>query len=84
MSEWKGKIIACDRCGKECRCKFLKDDELDGGFTHVERFEKVPEDWYYSYEIGWLCPNCFGEFKYLREQFMKGADDGKDIQSEAE
>ena len=36
MSEWKGKIVTCDRCFRERRCKFVGEDELDGGFTHVE------------------------------------------------
>ena len=64
MSEWKGMIIGCDRCGKELRRKRLGETELDGGFTHVERFEEMPETWKYRYEIGYLCPECNAEIRY--------------------
>lgn len=75
MSEWKGMIIGCDRCGKELRRKLLGETELDGGFTHAERFEEMPETWKFRYEIGYLCPECNGEYESLLRNFMKGADD---------
>ena len=81
MSEWKGMIVACDRCGKEYRRKFLGEKELDGGFTHIGKFEKMAETWEYRHDIGWLCPECNSEYKSLLMRFMKGSDNGKDIQS---
>lgn len=80
MSEWKGMIIGCDRCGKELRRKRLGETELDGGFTHVERFEEMPETWKYRYEIGHLCPECNAEYEEIITKFMKkngGRNDGK-------
>ena len=85
MSEWTGKIIACDRCGKECRLKLLGERELDGGFAHVQNFEKMPETWKYRYEIGYLCPKCNAEYQSLTAIFMndagkhdeEGDDDGQ-------
>lgn len=71
MSEWKGRIVACDRCGKECRCKLLREDELDGGFTRIDRFEEMPETWKYHHETGWLCPDCANEFQRRLDAFMK-------------
>lgn len=75
MSEWKGMIVTCDRCGKECRRKFLGESELDGGFTHINGVEEMPEAWRYRYEIGWLCPECNSKYEHLQTHFMKGADD---------
>lgn len=71
MSEWKGMIIGCDRCGKELRRKRLGETELDGGFTHVERFEEMPETWKYRYEIGYLCPECNTAYETLVKNFME-------------
>ena len=80
MSEWKGMIIGCDRCGKELRRKRLGETELDGGFTHVERFEEMPETWKYRYEIGYLCPECNAEYEEIITKCMEkngGRNDGK-------
>jgi len=73
MSEWQGIIIGCDRCGKELRRKRLGETDLDGGFTHVERFEEMPETWKYRYEIGYLCPECNSEYESLLRNFMMGS-----------
>lgn len=70
MSEWQGMIIGCDRCGKELRRKRLGETELDGGFTHVERFEEMPDTWKYRYEVGYLCPDCNAEYESLIRSFM--------------
>ena len=75
MGEWIGMIVTCDRCGKECRRKLLGERELDGGFTHVQNFEEMPGTWKYRYEIGYLCPECNGEYESLLRNFMKGAND---------
>ena len=71
MSDWKGMIIGCDRCGKELRRKRLGETELDGGFTHVEMFEEIPETWKYRYEIGYLCPECNTAYETLVKNFME-------------
>lgn len=71
MAEWKGKIVTCDRCGTECRRKFLKDEHCDGGFTVSPRFEPLEDGWKYHYEIGWLCPACEEEFEKTISNFLK-------------
>lgn len=75
MSEWKGMIVSCDRCGKECRRKLLGEKDLDGGFTHIEQYEQMPGEWKYRFEIGWLCPECTSEYESLTASFMKMSAD---------
>lgn len=71
MSEWIGKIVACDRCGREIRRKLLERTELDGGFTSTLRFVEMPGAWRYSNKTGWLCPDCADEFQRRLDAFMK-------------
>ena len=70
MSEWTGKIVTYDRCGREVRRKLLERTELDGGFTHTNRFVEMPETWKYHHETGWLCPDCEEEFQKRLGEFM--------------
>ncbi len=70
MAEWKGMIVTCDRCGAEVRRKFLKEDDRDGGFTHVQKFEPMEADWKYHHETGWLCPICEATFQRTIDDFM--------------
>ena len=71
MSEWIGKIVICDRCGREVRRKLLERTELDGGFTSTNRFVEMPGTWEYRHETGWLCPDCADEFHRHLDAFMK-------------
>ena len=71
MSEWIGKIVTCDRCGREVRRKLLERTELDGGFTSTNRFAEMPETWKYHHDTGWLCPDCADEFQKHLDAFMK-------------
>ena len=70
MSEWKGMIVSCDRCGKEIRLKFLEEGETDGGFTRFNVFEKIPNDWGYHTNVGRLCPNCEAAYKNMVDMFI--------------
>lgn len=70
MAEWKGKIVTCDRCGAECRCKYLSEGVRDGGFTHLQKFEPMKDDWQYHPEVGWLCPLCESTFQRTIKNFM--------------
>lgn len=74
MGEWTGKIVTCDKCGRECRRKLINTTESDGGFTHTNRFVAMPETWKYRHEIGWLCPDCNAEYESLIRSFM-GVDE---------
>lgn len=75
MGEWKGKIVTCDRCGRECRRELIDTVEADGGFTRIDRFVKMPETWKYRYEIGYLCPDCNAEYESLIKAFMGKAEE---------
>lgn len=68
--EWSGRITICDRCLAECRRSFIKEKEMDGGFTVLKNFEPMPEDWHYNADIGWLCPDCWNEYEELIKEFM--------------
>lgn len=68
--EWSGKIVICDRCGREFRRSFISEKEMDGGFTVLKNFEPMSEDWKYIGDIGWLCPACKKKYEELMEEFM--------------
>ena len=68
--EAKGKIITCNRCGKVTFLKYLGLDDLDGGFTTFDKYEKLPDSWMYMSQIGDLCPDCAHKFKSFIKEFM--------------
>lgn len=71
MSEWKGMIVTCDRCGKETRREWLSEKEMDGGFTRIQNFEPIAEGWEYEPVIeGHLCPFCHDAFEQILDEFM--------------
>lgn len=74
MSEWIGKIVACDRCGKEYRCKLAGVKELDGGFSRALNFDPMGDGWSFRYEIGWLCPECNSKYESLVKDFKERND----------
>ena len=71
MSEIKGKLISCDRCGKEQFVKFIGTDYLDGGYSKSDTYEPLPEDWLWLSQIGNLCPDCAGLFRAFIHKFNK-------------
>lgn len=55
-----GQLCKCDRCGATYFVKLLKTGDMDGGFSHWEKFEEAP---------GWatidgmeLCCKCHNEY----------------------
>lgn len=38
-------VTKCKRCGETAFRKYLSTKALDGGFTKVEEFEKLPDGW---------------------------------------
>lgn len=77
MSEVKGKLLTCDRCGATC---FLTIDQhytnegvLNGGYTRWSKLEYRPIGWQYYCDssIGHLCPNCNAEFEESVKNFME-------------
>lgn len=75
MGEWMGKIVTCDRCGREVRRELIDTTELDGGFTRTNRYVDMPDTWKYHHEIGWLCPDCDAEYESLIRAFIGGSEE---------
>ena len=70
MSEQCGKLITCDRCGKNVFLKCIGEGETDGGYTKWNKFEENPNGWKYYYNTGLLCPECNEEYVDIVEEFM--------------
>lgn len=64
-------VTKCERCGETAFRKYLSTKELDGGFTEIEEFEKLPDGWKSYYEAGMLCPECRRKFDELIKNFME-------------
>lgn len=63
MSEAKGKLVTCDRCGKTTFRKYIGQGDADGGYTKWDKFEPLPETWLWTTEVGILCDECAGIFR---------------------
>lgn len=73
MSEAKGKLLTCDRCGKTTFLKFIESGCYDGGFgDRYEKFEDQPDTWSYVCEVGLLCDVCTSEYRHRVADFMNG------------
>ena len=77
MSERKGKLLECDRCGKSTFLNLTGEGEADGGFTRWDKFERMPEGWEFIHtnnsmdRIVLLCDNCNKEYKKMFKEFME-------------
>lgn len=71
MSEARGLLKTCDRCGETVFLKAISDGVTDGGYTKWNRFEDAPEGWEWRKETGTLCPNCYAEYIDILEQFKR-------------
>ena len=74
MSEWKGAITICDRCGAECRRQLLATEGMDGGFTKIDKFQPAAAGWRYRHDVGDLCPACDMEYRKMIDKFMSKAE----------
>lgn len=80
MSEQRGKLVTCDRCGESIFLKELevKERERDGGFTRWNeyKYEDLPEGWSsVTFDRGFsvnykLCPHCYELFEKYRTMFF--------------
>lgn len=76
MSEVKGKLVTCDRCGATTFCKYIGQGNADGGYTIWDKFEPLPEGWGYSSAIhATLCPDCYFEYTSMVAKFMEVDDE---------
>ena len=86
MSEQRGKLLTCDRCGKTVFLKELeaKGKDADGGYTRWNEYkhEEPPEGWSRKYFGDYiksynLCPECSKELEVTREQFFRFVVEGE-------
>ena len=70
MAEIKGKLTVCEKCGEWHFSKLLGRKDFDGGYTHTDEFEELPEGWAYYTGIGTLCPTCGNALKRLVRDFL--------------
>lgn len=79
MSEIKGKLVTCDRCHHTIFLKYLRRNELDGGFSPgYDKYEDLPDEWGYECKIGHLCPRCNNEFKDIIGKFVENYNKEKE------
>lgn len=71
MSELIGKQVQCNRCNTTIFLKFIEKESH--GFSDVDRYEKLPDDWLYENQIGHLCPDCAYLFRSFIADLMAGA-----------
>lgn len=73
MSEIKGKLVTCDRCGTTLFLKHVSHVDMDGGLSRgYEKYEDLPDEWLFETEFGHLCPVCTYDFRYFISGFMNG------------
>ena len=91
MSEANGKLVTCDRCGKQIFLKTIGDEERDGGYSRWNKFEPFPDGWE---KIGIptdtkcrnnryirVCPDCFELWcELLMEHYVKATEYGKEVE----
>lgn len=71
-----GRLITCERCSKTLFLEQIGYDYTDGGYTKYAKYEPLPDEWDYTTQIGYLCPECRAEYNRLKTEFLKGANNG--------
>ena len=88
MSEQRGKLLTCDRCGKTVFLKELeaKERDTDGGYTRWNEYkhEAPPEGWARKYFGDYttsynLCPECTKILEETHNNFFKLLKEKKDV-----
>lgn len=72
MQPVKGMMVTCSRCGHQHFLKYLGKGDADGGYTTWDKYEKLPEEWLYETQVGYLCPECANKFRAFVTEFMDG------------
>lgn len=80
MSEAKGKLVTCERCGNTIFLKLVGSENFDGGFTRQDYFEDAPDGWELcatdkKRKYCRLCPSCYAEYTRLLSKFYGRHDD---------
>ena len=71
MSSENGRLLTCDRCGKQIFLRCTGEGEADGGYTRWNVFENPPEGWDWVKDVGSVCPECWKDFQRMMEQYKK-------------
>lgn len=74
MSEKKGLLVICDRCGAQEFRETIGDGEADGGYTRWNKFEEGTPGWdtVKDYDVHLrLCPVCMAAYKNVVSRFME-------------
>lgn len=72
MSAEKGLLVRCCRDDNFIFLKYLGKGDADGGYTTWDKFEKLPDDWLYETQFGYLFPECAKQFKKIMTEFFNG------------
>lgn len=96
MAEVKGKIVFCDYCGETIFRKLTGSVDFDGGWTHSDIFEAMPDGWGritipdfvpdIADRYPMLCPSCHTTWKAVlsecRKVVVEGFKDWKRAEAE--
>lgn len=69
MSEIKGLLRTCDRCGTQIFLKCVGEGEADGGFTRWNKFEDAPTEWKFVNDVGTVCPKCWEDYVWMLDKY---------------
>lgn len=65
----KGKLLKCDRCGATIFLKYLKTNDIDGGYDSYDVYEDEPKGWNHIHDVGDVCPTCYEEYRLWLAEF---------------
>lgn len=77
MATTIGKLRICDRCGKQEFTKYIGKEDLDGGWTHYDKFESGDPGWKTVHLDttpilnALLCTDCMKELSKIINSFME-------------
>lgn len=72
--ELKGKLLKCDRCGATVFLKYIRTQDMDGGFSDgYDVYEDKPKGWDHVLNVGLLCPTCYEEYRLWLTEFKNTA-----------
>ena len=74
MSTREGKLITCERCGKQLFLERTGIKDMDGGYSSYETYQDKPEGWESVSKPGGkgymeVCPGCWEEYLRLLGKF---------------
>lgn len=72
MGAVKGKLVSCDRCGKNIFLKYV-GKEYGGNMSDpegYERYEDRPKTWVHDTHFGDLCDDCSLDFNLILNEFF--------------